>query len=37
MWISKVFLLNDELHKEYNPFYNDIFNILIYQLLTEGM
>lgn len=36
MWISKVFLLNDELHKEYNPFYNDIFNILIYQLLTEG-
>lgn len=35
-WIKQMFFLNEELNKEYNSIYQDLFWVKIYQLLTEG-
>ncbi|HBL33128.1 MAG TPA: hypothetical protein DDZ96_04825 [Porphyromonadaceae bacterium] len=35
-WLGKLFYLNDALHKQYDLFYQELFWIVLYQLLTEG-
>lgn len=35
-WLYKLFGLNNELHTEYNTFYQLLFYIVVYELLTEG-
>jgi hypothetical protein len=35
-WLGKMFFLNDELHKEYNGLYQDIFYIVLNDMFIDG-
>lgn len=35
-WLRKLFCMNDSLHKEYDLFYQEIYYVLLTQMLTEG-